>query len=48
MSEKNKKLDINNSYMLKLDNMNIEIEYGRNDKTFKDCMFNILKRRVEK
>lgn len=49
MKEKSKIIDYalntKNPYMLKMDNMNIEMIYSENNKTFKDCMKNILKNR---
>ena len=49
MKEKSKIIDYvsntENPYMLKMDNMNIEMIYSENNKTFKDCMKNILKNR---
>ena len=36
-------LDRNNPYILKIDEMIVEVEYSNNNKTFKECIINILK-----
>lgn len=35
-------LNTKNPYTLKMDNMNIEMTYSKDDKTFNECMVNIL------
>ena len=36
-------LNTENPYTLKMDNMNIEMTYSENSKTFNECILNILK-----
>lgn len=38
-------LNTENPYKLQIDDTNIEIKYSENDKTFEECIINILKRR---
>lgn len=49
MKEKNKVIDYllntENPYTLKMDNMNIEMTYSENNKTFNECMLNILNKK---
>lgn len=37
--------NIENPYIMKNENMNVRIEYSDNNKTFNECMQNILKRK---
>ena len=52
MKEKSKVIDYllntKNSYTLKMDNMNIEMTYSKSNKTFGECMLNILKGKIGK
>lgn len=52
MKDKNKIIDYlsktQNPYKLKVDNMNIEIEYSENNKRLNECMQNILKQKVKR
>ncbi len=41
-------LNTKEPYILKIDNMRVEMEYCETDKTFKDCMINILKQKLKK
>lgn len=38
-------LNTENPYTLKMDNMNIEMTYSENNKTFNECMLNILNKK---
>ncbi len=35
-------------YTIKMDNMNIEMTYSKSNKTFGECMLNILKQKIGK
>lgn len=52
MKEKSKIIDYilntENPYILKMDNMNIEMIYSKSNKTFGECMLNILKEKLGK
>lgn len=52
MKEKSKVIDYllntENPYTLKMDNMNIEMTYSKNNKIFNECMLNILKQKYKK
>lgn len=52
MKEQNKiaqyLLNTKNPYTLKMDNMNIEMTYSKNNKTFNECMLNILNKRTKR
>ena len=52
MKEKSKVIDYllntENPYTLKMDNMNIEMTYSKNNKIFNKCMLNILKGKLGK
>lgn len=52
MKEKSKDIDYllntENLYTLKMDNMNIEMTYSENNKSFNECMLNILKGKIGK
>lgn len=41
-------LNTKDPYILRIDNIRVEMEYCEIDKTFKDCMINILKQRIGK
>lgn len=41
-------LNLNEPYKLKLDNMIVELEYADTQRTFKECMLNILKQKKNK
>ncbi len=41
-------LNTKEPYILKIGNMNIEIIYSDNDKSFKDCMIKVLKQKIER
>ena len=41
-------LNTENPYMLKMNNMNIEMTYSKNNKTFNECMVNIFKGKIGK
>jgi len=41
-------LSTENPYTLKMDNMNIEMTYSKNNKIFNECMLNILKQKYKK
>lgn len=49
MKEKSKVIDYllntESPYTIKTDNMNIEITYSNNNKTFNECMVNILNKK---
>ena len=36
-----------NLYQFKIDNMSVNMIYSKNDKSFKDCMLNILKQKAQ-
>jgi len=52
LKEKSKVIDylINTKdpYAIKMDNMNIEMTYSENNKSFNECMLNILKQKYKK
>lgn len=52
MKEKSKVIDYllntENPYTIKIDNMDIEIIYSKSNKTFEECMLNILKGKIGK
>lgn len=52
MKEENKiikyLLNTKNPYQIRIGDTIIEIEYCENDKTFKDCILNILKQKYKK
>lgn len=52
MKEENKitqyLLNTKNPYQIKIEDIIIEMEYSDNNKTFKDCMLNILKEKYKK
>ena len=52
MKEKSKVIDylINTKdpYAIKMDNMNIEMIYSKSNKTFEECMLNVLKQKYRK
>lgn len=41
-------LNTKEPYTIKIDNMNIEMQYSKNNKTFNECMVNILKQKCQK
>lgn len=51
MKRPNEKIEhsntVENRYVLKYDNIIIEMEYSENNKTFNECIKNILKRKVK-
>lgn len=51
MKEKNKLIEYllktKNPYILKMDNMNIEMKYSENNHTFNECILKILKQKIE-
>lgn len=52
MKEKSKVIDYllntKNPYTIKIDNMDIEMTYSKSNKTFEECMLNILKGKIGK
>ena len=38
-------LNTKDPYTIKMDNMNIEMTYSKSNKTFEECMLNILKQK---
>lgn len=52
MKEQNKiiqyLLNANNPYQIKVEDINVEMEYSDNNKTFNECMLNILKQKYKK
>lgn len=52
MKEQNKiakyLLNTENPYQIKVEDMIVEIEYSDNNKTFNECMLNILKQKYKK
>ena len=41
-------LNTKDPYTIKMDNMNIEMTYSENNKSFNECMLNILKGKIGK
>lgn len=41
-------LNTKDPYTIKMDNMNIEMTYSKNNKIFNECMLNILKQKCKK
>lgn len=41
-------LNTKDLYTIKMDNMNIEMTYSKNNKIFNECMLNILKQKCKK
>ena len=52
MKEKSKIIDYllntKDPYTIKMDNMNIEMIYSKSNKTFEECMLNVLKQKYRK
>ena len=52
MENQNKKINnltkIKDLYKLKIENMCIDITYSKNNKSFNECMLNILKQKIKK
>lgn len=52
MEKQNKEIDnlikINNLYRLKIGDMCVDMMYSQNNKSFNECMLNILKQKIKK
>ena len=52
MEKQNKAIEnltkIDNLYRLKIEDMCVDMTYSQNNKSFNECMLNILKRKIKK